>query len=88
VNLLKAPGPLRILANPLIRERVKVSMPTILAASEDEAGNFSICTLIEKSMSLREPQIAEAQFSFQPDAARKITNTLLATRHAPYNRRM
>ncbi len=61
VNFLKAPCPLRIVANPLIRERVKVSMPAILATSEDDAGNFSIRTLIEKSMSRREPQIAEAQ---------------------------
>jgi hypothetical protein len=85
VNFLKAPRPLRILANPLICEWVKVSMPAILAASEDDAGNFSICTLIEKSMSRREPQIAEAQLSFQADAARRITNTLLATQHVPYN---
>ena len=63
-------------------------MSAVLATSEDDAGNFSIGTLIEKSMSCREPQIAEAQLGFQTNAARKITNILLAIQHAPYNRRM
>jgi len=87
VDFLKALCPSGIVADPLIGERMKVSVPAILATSEDNTGNFSIRAFIKKSMGRREPQTAEAQFSSQTHAARKITNTLLGTQHAPYNKR-
>jgi hypothetical protein len=88
VNFPKAPCPLGIVADPLIRERMKVSMPTILAAPEDDTGNFSIRTLIEKSMNSREPLITKAQLSPQTEATGEIANRLLISPHAPYNRRI
>jgi hypothetical protein len=39
-------------------------------------------------MNSREPLIANAQLSSQTEAVRKITNTLLEARHAPYKKRI
>ena len=88
MDLFEAFRPSFVRTNSAIRLGVKISMPAVFLPSEDNAGNATVCALVQVPMHRRKAQGPEAEFAAETYSVRNVDFALLRSCHGFYNRRI